>query len=267
MPTIPIISDHVVAELANAVEEAATHDALTQTFGLPLADAGISKAKRLRAHMKAMQSQYRAANGPLDLVARLLAPVRFRNDPVNHRRLCESANQVLAFIGVQVDEQGRIVASATARTITDAQRIAQALRRSLGERKIHPDVLRFCTEELIARDDFHAVLEAMKSIAEKVRRRSGLREDGAELFTTAFLGKSPRLALNTLASPTEQSEQRGFGNLLIGLAGMYRNVTAHAARVLWPMDGDETLDVLTTASLVHRRLDLVQPTPSGFIIP
>ena len=128
-------------------------------------------------------------------------------------------------------------------------------------------MLRFCTEELVARDDFHAVLEAMKSIADKVRRKSGLREDGAELFTAAFLGRSPRLAINTLATPTEQSEQRGFSNLLIGLTGMYRNVTAHAARVLWPMDGDETLDVLTTASLAHRRLDLAQPTPPGFTLP
>ena len=127
MPAIPIISDHVVAELASAVEDAATHDALTQTFGLPAVEAGVSKAKRLRAHMQAMQGQHRSANGPLNLVARLLAPVRFRHEPDKHRRLCESA-----FIGVQVDDQGRIVASATARTITDAQRIALSLRRSLG---------------------------------------------------------------------------------------------------------------------------------------
>ena len=267
MPSIPSIPDHILAELAGAVEDAASHGDLTQTFGLPIAEAGVSKVKRLRAHMLTIQMQDRAANRPLDLVARLLAPVRFRNDEDRYRRIRESANQVLAFVGVQVDDQGRVVASATARTITEAQRIAQSLRRLLYERRIHGDVLRFCTDELVALDDFHAVLEAMKSIAEKVRQKSSLCEDGAELFTVAFLGKSPRLAINSLRTPTEQSEQRGFGNVLIGLAGMYRNVTAHAARALWPMDGDETLDVLTTVSLVHRRLDLAQPTPVGFILP
>lgn len=267
MPAIPSIADHIIAELATAIAGAATHDELTQTFRLPPAEIGVSKPRRLRAFMIGLQQRDNAANGVLDLVSRILAPVRFRNKEDDRREVCESVNTVLAFIGAQVDEQGRIVPCIQARTISDAQRTALAMRQQLTERRVHHDVLRYCDAELIANNDFHAVLEATKSIAEKVRAKSGLREDGSELFTTAFLGKAPRLAINSLQTPTEQSEQRGFGNLLIGMAGMYRNVTAHAARAMWPMDGDDSLDVLTMASLVHRRLDLAQPTPPGFTLP
>jgi uncharacterized protein (TIGR02391 family) len=36
---------------------------------------------------------------------------------------------------------------------------------------------------------------------------------------------------------------------------MFRNVTAHEARILWTMNREDAEDLLSLASLIHRRLD------------
>lgn len=98
----------------------------------------------------------------------------------------------------------------------------------------------------------------MKSIAAKIRALSGLTSDGAELVQQAFgmpSGKSPLLAINELRTETDRGEQRGFANLLIGLLGTIRNPTAHNPKIEWDMSEQDALDILTTASLIHRKLD------------
>ena len=72
----------------------------------------------------------------------------------------------------------------------------------------HPDVLRFCRAELVADNYFHAVLETTKSIADKLRLKSGLSEDGAKLVDATLCGAVPRIAINDLVTESHRSEQR-----------------------------------------------------------
>ena len=121
--------------------------------------------------------------------------------------------------------------------------------------RFHADVLRFCRAELVADNYFHAVLEATKSIADKLRAKSGLTEDGAKLVDATLCGSAPRVAINDLLTDSQRSEQSGFANLVKGTFGMFRNPTAHEARVLWAMSKEDAEDLLSLASLIHRRLD------------
>lgn len=123
---------------------------------------------------------------------------------------------------------------------------------------MHADVLRFCRAELLQENYFHAVFEAMKSIAAKLRELSGLNVDGAELVQRAFaipMSGRPLLAINGLVTETDRGEQRGFVNLLVGLFGTIRNPAAHNPKIEWDMSEQDALDILTMASLVHRKLD------------
>jgi uncharacterized protein (TIGR02391 family) len=115
--------------------------------------------------------------------------------------------------------------------------------------------LRFCRAELVADNYFHAVLEATKSIADKLRAKSDLTEDGAKLVDATLCGSAPRVAINDLLTDSQRSEQSGFANLVKGTFGMFRNPTAHEARVLWAMSKEDAEDLLSLASLIHRRLD------------
>jgi len=110
---------------------------------------------------------------------------------------------------------------------------------------------------LVADNYFHSVFEATKSVAEKIRIKSGLIIDGTNLVNEAFSFKNkiPHLALNSLQTENEQSEQTGFMNLVKGLFGMFRNTTAHAPKIKWKIEEQDALDILSMTSLIHRILD------------
>jgi uncharacterized protein (TIGR02391 family) len=192
----------------------------------------------------------------------ILAFIRFSMKPERYLReqhrfepLRTRLNRALSFAGLAVDEAGTIVLVEVARTLTEAQRRAAELRADLELRRVHPDVLRFCREELLNENYFHAVLEATKSVADKLRTRIGLTDDGAVLVDRALGGDLPLLAINPFHSESDKSEQKGFANLVKGLFGMFRNPTAHAPKISWAINKDDAEEVFTVLSLVHKRID------------
>jgi len=68
--------------------------------------------------------------------------------------------------------------------------------------------------------------------------------------------KAPILSINALSTETEQSEQKGFSNMLIGIFGAIRNPTAHAPKISWPITEQDGLDIFSMVSFVHRKLDV-----------
>jgi uncharacterized protein (TIGR02391 family) len=165
-----------------------------------------------------------------------------------------AVSERLLLSGYRVREDGKVARVPRAATLSEAQQRADALRAELGRRDVHPDVLHFCRAELVQQNYFHAVLEASKSVAEKLRDLSGLHGDGAPLVDGACsLSAGPIVAFNALATEWERSEQTGLAALLFGT---FRNPTAHAPKVLWATTRRDALDMLTLASMLHRRLDL-----------
>jgi len=160
--------------------------------------------------------------------------------------------------GLTVEPDGTIVRRGVARTLDEAEQRATLLRRALQGRKVHAEVLRYCKAELVADNYFHAVLEATKGVAARLRDLTGLLGDGSELAEKALmLGQAghPRLAVNSCSSESEKSEQKGLAWLVKGLFGAFRNPTAHDPKISWQMEEQDALDVLSTISYVHRRLD------------
>ena len=46
-----------------------------------------------------------------------------------------------------------------------------------------------------------------------------------------------------------------------GVFGVFRNVTAHAPKIIWPIGEQDALDLLSLVSYVHRRLDAAVDVP------
>jgi hypothetical protein len=101
-------------------------------------------------------------------------------------------NRALAFAGLAVNASGTLEAVEAASTLSEAQRRAQELRADLNTRGVHPDVMRFCRDELLADNYFHAVMEAVKSVADKLRARTGLTDDGAAAISRCGAGSTTR---------------------------------------------------------------------------
>lgn len=222
-------------------------------------DINPSGTKRIRLFdaLREKQVSDRCANNVLAFVRTAFSPVRHidANDYFEKKR--REINQVLAFVGLEFTEEGEIHRIQQVRTLRDAALRANRLRQYLSDRKVHNDVLTFCREELLVENYFHAVLEASKSVAEKIRTKTELTSDGGELIDEAFAFRNriPHLALNSLSTESEQSEQRGFINLLKGLFSTFRNPTAHAPKCSWSINEQDALDILSMVSFAHRRID------------
>ncbi|ROR63996.1 uncharacterized protein (TIGR02391 family) [Vibrio crassostreae] len=222
-------------------------------------DSLNTKWKRLNSALANQQELDGCANIVLHFIQLAMSPTKHYDNLEWFNDTRFKLNQVLSFSGYVIGENGRISISKKASTISEAAARASKLKEHLVTRNVHPDVLYYCREELLVDNYFHAVFEATKSVADKIRNKTGLTSDGASLVTEAFALKNaphiPYLALNTLQAESEKSEQKGFANLLIGLFGTFRNTTAHAPKITWKIDELDALDILSMVSLVHRRLD------------
>ena len=213
--------------------------------------------KRVRIYNAFAESQNSKRNRThvLEFIRLAMSPARYSREPHRFEPMRAALNQALAFAGLVVDQAGKLTSVEAVSTLPEAQCRARDLRADLEGRGVHSDVLAFCRAELLADNYFHAVQEAVKSVADKMRRMTGLIDDGGSLVDRALGGEPPILAINRRSTVSERSEQSGFANLVRGTFGMFRNPTAHEARVNWVMTKEEAEDLLTIVSLIHRRLD------------
>ena len=217
-----------------------------------------TKWRRIGNALHARQATDRCGNAVIRFITEALRPVRYHDSFEQFHQLRDRLNEVLVFEGLCVNEDGRVARAAggPAKTLHEAQQRAGTVVSELKRRKAHAAMLEYCTAEIFAKDNFHAVLEATKSIAERLRSMTGLPSDGAQLADETLLPKNaPRVAVNGLANETDLSEQSGFASVVKGIMGMYRNPTAHIPRLLRTVTDEELYEAFATISMIHRRLD------------
>ncbi len=235
-------------------------DHLLLSIRVPNPTPTMTKWKRLYNAFVEEQTRRQFGNHVVVFINRVMNPVQYTEQPQKFPRRQDQLNTVLSFSGMRVGDDGRVRRASRAANLDDAMERASRLHKALTTREVHKDVLSFCNAELLQENYFHAVFEAMKSIAAKIRNLSGLDGDGARLVQAAFSGADPVLAINALSTETEKGEQRGFASLLTGLFGTIRNPLAHKPKVEWDMSERDALDILTMTSLVHRKLDAARRT-------
>ena len=225
--------------------------------------AGLTKWKRLEEAFVRRQNTDGHPQRIITFITHAMNPANYIGRPELFTLRQDQLDEVLTFVGLRVEDTGKVHRGPRSATLDEASRNATSLRAELRRRDTHGEVLRYCTVELLKKNNFHAALEATKSVFERVRQMSGLSGDGAPLIDAALsLGKSgaPVIAINNLASQTDRDEQTGFANLIKGLAGMFRNPVAHDPRALRAVTDTQLLELATALSLVHRRLDVATVT-------
>lgn len=249
-----------IESLSRVIGEFLSGSQITKFLGeCAIDDPGFNTTKwrRLYDSLSLKQESDRCANNIVNFIHHVMRPSRHFDKKNEFDEAREQLNRVLSFEGLELEETGVVKPVSKTTTIAEADARALKLKQNLLSREVHQDVLSFCKAELLVDNYFHAVFEATKSIAEKIRTKTGLDLDGAALVDEAFAFKSriPHLAINSLQTESERSEQKGFSNLLKGVFGTFRNTTAHAPKVTWVIEELDALDILSTISLIHRRLD------------
>src|SRR5690554_2353215 len=197
-----------------------------QEVSIPDVDSSNTKWKRLYNAFVTFQNRRQLSNNILTFINKSMNPARFigRNEQYEDTRI--ELNKRLSFIGLELTEKGQFKRIAQTQTISEAEQKANRLKSKLEQRNTHPTIFKYCKAELLAENYFHTVFEATKSIADTIRLRTGLTQDGSELIDKAFSIKNPLITINDLSSETKESEHKGFANLIKGVFGMFRNTTA-----------------------------------------
>ena len=268
MATIPNIQDPHFENLCRIVANAITGSDIDRYLGEVGASSTLSsdtKWKHLYQDLGAKQSSDRCGNNVFNFIQKACHPSRFIQNPEKFNSFLSELNKVLCFIGYNYTEKGEFKGTQKSATISEARERYSTLMGEMERRRMHLLLHKFCREELLQENYFHAVLEATKSINQRIRDLTGLTSDGEDLYNKAFSFKftttenyrPPILALSSLTTESEQSEQKGFMQLVKGVSQTFRNPVAHSPKVLWGVDKEDAIDIFTTISLIHRKLDKV----------
>lgn len=247
----------VLGETAEGLSGSQIDQALAQ-IGVPNVSPGVTKRHRIFDALEAHQNKHGNGKSTVAFINKTMAPVRYRNDQALHARRMAELNEVLVYAGLAVDDKGRVIKrkGGAASTLDEVAQRAGSIRSELRRRGTHRRVLDYCTDELLQKNNFHAMLEASKSIPARLREMAGIQGDGAGLVdATLSWSSGPLIAINDGVSDTDRAEQAGFANLVKGILGMFRNPSAHDPRLHREVTDDELLEALTMMSMVHRRLD------------
>lgn len=219
-------------------------------------DSTLTKWKRLWSAFVNDQNKTQMSNKILIFINKSMDPARFVGRNNEYEDLRFELNKRLSFIGYGLSQKGKFVLIETSSTILEAEEKANRFKSQLEIRNVHPKIYEYCKAELLSQNYFHGVFEAVKSIAETIRMKSNLTLDGAELIDVVFSIKNPLITINNLSNETEESEHKGFANLIKGVFGMFRNTIAHSPKIIWEMSELDALDIMSTISLIHRKLEI-----------
>lgn len=229
-----------------------------------LVDGSGESTKWRRLYWVFLESQRRdrSANRVLDFVQSFLAPARFVGRTEEFEAHRQALNRILAFSGLEYGPDGRFQRRAAVNTLEEAEQRVRTIQAKFRGRQLHPEVLKYCRAELLQDNYFHAVFEATKGLAQRIRDLSGVDGDGATLVDRVFSVERPVLAINTLRTETERTEHKGFAVLIKGCFLAVRNPLAHEPKILWAGE-DDAADYLSLISLLHRKLDSCVATRLG----
>jgi len=257
LSAIPPLPEALIESLARLLGECGTGDQISRAFldrGLEDHSGVSTKWRRLHWVFSDSQRQHGCANRIIDFIQSFLAPGRFVGNSSGFEDHRTQLNAILSLSGLEFGKDGQFRRTTMATTLDQAEARLRTIQHKLRGRAIHPDVIKYCRTELLQDNYFHAVFEAAKGLAQRIRDLSGIEGDGAALVDKVFSIENPILALNFLKTDTEKSEHKGFAQLLKGCFAAVRNPLAHEPKILW--DGEEdAADYFTLISLLHRRLD------------
>ena len=176
-----------------------------------------TKWKRLYWVFMNTQRTYGCANRMLDFIRAFLAPGRFvgRTELFEEHR--NALNEVLSLSGLEFRADGEFARQKVARTLDEAERRVKTIRTKFRGRQIHPEVLKYCEAELMQDNYFHAIFEATKGLAQRIRDLSNCQGDGAALVEHVFAMDQPILAFKRIEDGHREVGTQGHRRIAEGL--------------------------------------------------
>ena len=163
MPTSSPSRTPQLENLARFLGDCGTRSTIGRGFRAPgIVDRSgqSTKWKRIDWAFREMQRTDGAANRVLVFIASYLAPSRFVGEEDRFEARRSGLNQRLSFAGLEYGSDGQFTHVTKARTLSEAEARANAIRAKFRGRRLHHEVSKYCHPELMQENYFHAVFEA-----------------------------------------------------------------------------------------------------------
>ena len=256
------IDTQFVDTISKILSDYVSHSEITrmgEVLGYPQNDqnSGLNKHCRVHNIMSDILNKTQDTSNIKLVIEYICNPLRYIDKVSDFENLRLKLNVVLSLKGLTISDNGHVVITTASKTLVEAKKRFESLDHMLRTLNVHPNVLKFCTQELLQENYFHAVFEASKGIFHRIRLLTGSSLDSASLIDQCFKIKEPVMIINgnKLQTLDEQSEYKGLKNLLLTIAHLYRNSKAHKLKYYNPDSVNDALTALTLMSLAHNLLD------------
>lgn len=191
------------------------------------------------------------------MIEEIMNPVLFKDNEEAWVQGLKDINFTLRFYGYELNDAGKVVSAKATHTFSEAVQRSKHLIEKLEGHKIHKNIIKFCEPELLNENFFHAILEAGKSVLDRIRSLTLSSKDGNTLINEAFNLKNPAVIINgnRLSTDDEKSQYNGLKSLLNTICYIYRNPTAHSPKLYNHKSENDAITAFILISLAHEQLD------------
>ena len=216
-----------------------------------------TKWKRIYASLIEEMKNANSSQPFFTMIEELMNPLNFINEQEKWNQYKNNINFTLSFYGYELTDGGKIKSVVAAKTYSEAISRSKNLLEKLQSHNIHPNIMKYCTPELLNENYFHAIFEASKGILQKIRNLTLSSKDGNTLINEAFINKNPALIIkdNFLITSDEISEYNGLKSLLNAICYLYRNPQAHSLKLYNPSNESDAIAAFIMISFAHKQLD------------
>jgi len=255
-------------------------------------DSKISKWNRLYNCL----TYFNDVNMIKNIIEYLLHPRIYNQYETLYNAKIEKLNAALIYLSLKINKSGKFekLSHDAPKTISEAKNRLKKILEKVESLQMHKEIMKYCQEELLTENYFHLVLEASKSILERIRQETNLTDDGDKLINIAFwkeseydhdketskkieqnkkLGKEdenktlkfnfiPYLGFSALQTLNEKNLHFGLVHAIKAIVCLFRNITAHEPKInphpLYNMNEIEAIECLQMISYIHKKLDTIQ---------
>ncbi|KSU10849.1 hypothetical protein LMG8526HA_02024 [Lactococcus lactis] len=260
-----VMDNQVIESISRILGEELTGSSITKMFHiLDFVDHDIERGytnTKWRRIDESVTEKCAKLNNPrplFDAIEYISKPINYVHHPESWNNLKKAINSTLIFTGYELKDDGHVYKVKAARTFDEAQTRLKSLHEEISSLNLHHQVTKYCTEELLQQDYFHAVFEASKGVFNRIRDISGLTIDGQLLLDKAFDFKNQPLILiqgNSLKTQDEKNQYFGLINSIKTCLYLYRNHQAHVPKIYDELSLNDAIRGLMLISLAHELLD------------
>lgn len=211
---------------------------------------------RINHAMVTSQSAFRCGNKIIEIIEYVFHPTSTWFTSLNHyNEEMSQINKCISYYGLELQSDGKVHLTESTSSKREANERYDLLKSKLSERNIHPEIMKFCTQDIVNEDYFSIIFEASKSIYDRIRNMTSVNKDGNQLINYCFNRNEPFIVFNSLTTSTEINLYEGFKNILLSIAQIGRNPRAHTPKIYSYENLDNCLDILNLISFAHKMLD------------